>query len=200
MLLLLYGFPGPMSIKKKQDGNGIIVRNHGLPERKGKTMRLFVAIQLSDELKTSLTGMMHELKKAGVKGRFVPTNNLHRTLAFIGETKDTPLVKDALKTVQYKSFRLSLTEAGSFGDLLYVGLKGSQGLAGAVKAVRDALDAAGIEYDRKKFVPHITLVRKAAGRWQQVSAPKGEMMVKKISLMKSEQKDGKRVYTEIFSI
>ena len=75
-------------------------------------MRLFVAIQLSDEMKTSLTGMMHELKKAGVKGSFVPTNNLHLTLAFIGETKDTPLVKDALKTVQYKSFRLSLTEAG----------------------------------------------------------------------------------------
>ena len=163
-------------------------------------MRLFVAIQLSDEMKTSLTGMMHELKKAGVKGSFVPTNNLHLTLAFIGETKDTPLVKDALKTVQYKSFRLSLTEAGSFGDLLYIGLKGSQGLAGTVKAVRDALDAAGIEYDRKKFIPHITLVRKAAGRWQQVSAPKGEMMVKKISLMKSEQKDGKRIYTEIFSI
>ena len=163
-------------------------------------MRLFVAIQLSDEMKTALTGMMHELKKAGVKGSFVPTNNLHLTLAFIGETKDTPLVKDALKTVQYKSFRLSLTEAGSFGDLLYIGLKGSQGLAGTVKAVRDALDAAGIEYDRKKFIPHITLVRKAAGRWQQVSAPKGEMMVKKISLMKSEQKDGKRIYTEIFSI
>lgn len=163
-------------------------------------MRLFVAIQLSDELKTSLTGMMHELKKAGVKGSFVPTNNLHLTLAFIGETKETPAVKDALKTVQYKPFRLSLTEAGSFGDLIWVGLKGSQGLAGAVKAVRDALDAAGIEYDRKKFVPHITLVRKAAGRWQQVSAPKGEMMVKKLSLMKSEQKDGKRVYTEIFSI
>jgi len=26
------------------------------------------------------------------------------------------------------------------------------------------------------------------------------MMVRKVSLMKSEQKDGKRVYTEIFSI
>ena len=35
------------------------------------------------------------------------------------------------------------------------------------------------------------------GNWKTVPAPKGEMMVKKISLMKSEVKDGKRVYTEI---
>ena len=49
-------------------------------------MRLFAAIQLSDECKRSLTGMMHELKKQGVKGSYVPVQNLHLTLAFIGET------------------------------------------------------------------------------------------------------------------
>ena len=36
-----------------------------------------------------------------------------------------------------------------------------------------------------------------SGRWQGVPAPKGEMTVKGISLMKSETKDGKTVYTEI---
>ena len=38
------------------------------------------------------------------------------------------------------------------------------------------------------------------GPWKKVSPPKGDMMVKKVSLMKSEQKDGKRVYTEIFAV
>ncbi len=162
-------------------------------------MRLFIAIQLSDELKAAATSVMLELKKSGVKGSFVPTQNLHLTLAFLGDVKESGPVKDALRTVSFKPFRISFSEIGNFGDLVYVGMKGGQGLAGAAASVRKALDAAGIEYDRKKFVPHITIVRKAAGRWQ-LSSPKGEMTVKRISLMKSEERGGKRVYTEIFSV
>ena len=160
-------------------------------------MRLFVAIQLSDELKTTLTGTMHELKKAGVKGNYVPVKNLHLTLAFIGETTETARIREALQSVSFKPCRLSLTEMGTFDDLLYVGMKGNQGIASIVKSVRDALDSIGVRYDRKKFVPHITIIRKAAGNWKSVPAPKGDMTVTKISLMKSEEKNGKRVYTEI---
>ena len=163
-------------------------------------MRLFVAIQLSDEMKTALTGTLHELKKAGVRGSYVPMQNLHLTLAFIGEVKDAAAVKEALGTVTFKPFRLSLSEMGTFGDLLWAGIKGNQGLSAAVKDVRAALDAAGIGFDQKKFNPHITLIRRMSGNWKMVPAPKGDMMVKKISLMKSEVKDGRRVYTEVFSI
>ena len=160
-------------------------------------MRLFVAIELSNEMKSSITQTMHGLKKAGVKGSYVPSQNLHLTLAFIGEVKRNAAVKEALQTVKIKPFRLSLSEMGTFGDLLWVGLKGNQGLSAVVRDVRGALDAAGIDYDKKKFVPHITIIRKMNGNWKSVPAPKGEMMVKKIALMKSEVKDGKRVYTEI---
>lgn len=160
-------------------------------------MRLFVAIRLSDELKKELTGTMHELKKQGVKGRYVPTVNLHMTLAFIGETTETEMVKAALASVTIKPFRLSLSEIGYFDDILWIGAKGNQGLSGAARSVREALDSAGISYDHKKFVPHITIIRKVSGSWKQVKAPKNEMMVKRISLMKSELKNGKRIYTEI---
>ena len=163
-------------------------------------MRLFVAIQLSEEMKTQITGTLHALKKQGVRGNYVPKQNLHLTLAFIGETKEAAAVKEALQTVSVKPFRLALSDMGTFGDLLWVGMKGNQGLSAAAKDVRAALDAAGIEYDRKKFVPHITIIRKVNGSWKQQPAPKGDMMVKKISLMKSEVKDGKRVYTEVMAI
>lgn len=163
-------------------------------------MRLFVAVPLSDELKSTITGTMHQLKVQGVKGSYVPTKNLHLTLAFIGEIPDASVVKEALKKVSVKPFRLSLADMGNFGDVLWIGLRGNQGLSAVVKTVRSALDEAGISYDRKKFVPHITVIRKMAGRWKEVPAPKGEMTVKNVSLMKSEVKDGKRVYTEILSI
>ena len=160
-------------------------------------MRIFVAIPLNAEMKTAVTAAMHELKKAGVKGNYVPAQNLHLTLAFIGEWDDGPAVKDALRKVDFKPFRLTLSGMGSFEDVLWVGVKGNQGLGALEKAVRAALDEAGISYDRKKFVPHITVIRKAAGRWQQVKAPEGETMVKTFSLMKSEQKDGRVLYKEI---
>ena len=162
--------------------------------------RLFVSVALSADMKKSIISTLHEMKKAGIGGSFVPTANLHLTLAFIGETKDTSAVKEALKTVKFKPFRLTLDQLGCFGDILWVGVKGNQGLSGAAKSVRDALNQSGISYDSKKFEPHITLIRKVSGNWKQISAPKGDMMVKSISLMKSEQRDGKMVYTEIFSV
>ena len=143
---------------------------------------------------------MHEMKKAGVKGSFVPKENLHLTLAFIGETNEKDRIIEAMKTVKMKPFRLSLNGSGNFGDLIWIGLKGNQGLASLVKDVRAALDSAGISHDGKEFMPHITIIRRASGDYKKAAAPKGDMMVKKLSLMKSEQKDGKRIYTEIFSL
>ncbi|MEE0955400.1 MAG: RNA 2',3'-cyclic phosphodiesterase [Eubacterium sp.] len=163
-------------------------------------MRLFVAIQLSDELKKAITGTMHDLKKAGIRGNYVPAQNLHLTIAFIGETDDPAAVKAALQKVSCKPFRLSLSDMGTFGDLLWVGAKGNQGLSAAVKAVRSALDAVGISYDREKFTPHITIVRKVSGNWKKIPAPKGEMKVTKLSLMKTTFKDGKPVYSEVCSV
>ncbi len=88
-------------------------------------MRLFVAIRLSDEMKKDITGTMHALKQLGVKGSYVPTDNLHLTLAFIGETKEPEKVKEALAGIAVKPFRLTLSEMGNFGDLLWIGAKGN---------------------------------------------------------------------------
>ena len=75
-------------------------------------MRLFIAIPLSDEMKSAVTGTMHEMKKAGVKGSYVPTRNLHLTLAFIGEMKEAASVSEAL------SFASVVSLASSVSSLL----------------------------------------------------------------------------------
>ena len=164
-------------------------------------MRLFIAIQFSDSVKKDLLDILHRLKQAGVKGNYTPAANLHLTLAFIGETRQAEEIREVMKAVKFSPFRLTLAETGMFGDLLWVGVKGNQGLKGVVRDLRAGLDAAGIPYDRKEFKPHITLIRKMAGSLPKgFSAGRTDMMVKKISLMKSENKNGKIVYTEIFSI
>ena len=107
-------------------------------------MRLFIAIMLSDDMKKAVTGTMHELKKADVRGSYVPAQNLHVTLAFIGETKDASSVKTAMQTLSCKPFRMAFAEMGVFDNLLWVGIKGNQGLNKLAKYVGTALDEAQI--------------------------------------------------------
>lgn len=161
-------------------------------------MRLFVAVSLSEDMKKDLVRFMHEMKKQGVEGNFVPAQNLHMTLAFIGEYDKPSKVKEILAGIPLPEFRLCLTDTGYFGNILWMGVKGNQKLKGYVRDVRAALKANGIPCDQEKFVPHITLVRKISAKksWK-ASLPKSEMTVKRASLMKSEQKDGKIVYKEL---
>ena len=56
-------------------------------------MRLFIAILLSPEMQKALVACMHDLKKQGVEGNYVPAANLHMTLAFIGEYDDPKKIK-----------------------------------------------------------------------------------------------------------
>ena len=161
-------------------------------------MRLFAAIQLSDEMKKALVVCMHDLKKQGVDGNYVPAQNLHMTLAFLGEYDDPAKVKEVIRKVPLPEFRLALSEKGNFGNILWAGVKGNQKLKTYVKDLRAALAAEGIPFDKEKFVPHITLIRKvSAKKPYQVHLPKTDMTVRKASLMRSEQKNGKMVYKEL---
>ena len=161
-------------------------------------MRLFIAIQLSDEIKKALVGYMHDLKKQGVEGNYVPAQNLHLTLAFIGEYRDPEQVKRILASVPLPAFRLALSEKGNFGNILWAGVKGNQKLKTYVRDLRAALKNAGIPFEDDRFTPHITLIRKVSARSPyQVHLPKAEMEVKRASLMKSETKNGKVTYREV---
>ena len=161
-------------------------------------MRLFIAIRLSDEMKKALVTCMHDLKKQGVEGNYVPAQNLHMTLAFLGEYDDPAKVKEVIRKVPLPEFRLALSEKGNFGNILWAGVKGNQKLKTYVKDLRAALAAEGIPFDKEKFVPHITLIRKVSAKNPyQVHLPKADMTVTKASLMRSEQKNGKMVYKEL---
>ena len=119
-------------------------------------MRLFIAITLSKEMKNALIAYMHQLKKQGVEGRYVPAQNLHMTLAFIGEYGDPDKVKRVIEQVPMPHFRLTLSEQGRFDNLLWAGVKGNQKLKTYVKELRTALQQNEIPFDHDHFVPHIT--------------------------------------------
>ena len=108
-------------------------------------MRLFIAIPLSPEMQKALVACMHDLKKQGVEGNYVPAANLHMTLAFIGEYDDPKKVKQVIEKVPVPKFRLALSEKGNFGHPLGRGKREPEaervceGAAGRVEGRRDSL-------------------------------------------------------------
>lgn len=167
-------------------------------------MRLFIAINFEDEIIDSLKGIQRDLKKCGLKGRFTKEENLHLTLAFIGEYGNPDDVLDAMEEVDFSEFDIEMDGFGNFGDIYWVGLKENDYLKTMVKRLRRSLSDNNIPFDRKKFSPHITLVRKGEFIHDKKAFPqhfpKMKMRVKSISLIKSEQGKNGMNYTVLGEI
>ena len=132
-------------------------------------MRLFIAINLSQEIKETLIDLQNDWYDLGVRGNYSSEENLHLTLAF--------------------------------GDLWWAGVTHSSALEAVAKRIRRALVEKHIPFDKKKFNPHITLLRRASvDKIPPVNFEPTSMTVDTISLMRSDRgKDG-MIYTEVGSI
>ena len=161
-------------------------------------MRLFIAINLNEEFRDALTQAQETLYSAGMKGNYTPAENLHLTLAFIGEYPDPRQVMEALERVEFSPFEIRLQGFGNFGDLWWAGLQKSEALQDLARRIRRKLALEEIPYDRKKFSPHFTLVRRARGRRMPgLVLPDLAMPVESFSLMRSARGRSGMVYTEI---
>ena len=157
-------------------------------------MRLFIAVLLSDAMRRALLDTQADMRRQNVRGSYAPPENLHLTLAFIGEYGDPEAVAEALPP--FEPFDLSLSGMGAFGDLWWAGIAPSAPLSDYVRRLRHALAEAGIPFDRKRFSPHITLVRRATGQ-PVVDPPAAGMTVRRVSLMRSDRGKSGMIYTEI---
>ena len=164
-------------------------------------MRLFIAIQLSDDIRNSLSAVQTYLRDHGVRGNYTKIENLHLTLAFIGEYSDPGSVLEVMRSVPFSPFQMRIEGFGSFGDLYWCGIGENDTLLSYVKRLRRALAGNDIPFDRKKFSPHITLIRKAEYNRRRgfpgVTVPDVSMQVSGVSLMRSDRTKSGMVYTEV---
>ena len=164
-------------------------------------MRLFIAINFTDEFRDSLTALQEVLKNGGVSGNFTRTENLHMTLAFIGEYGNPDEVLDVMESVWFKPIDIELDGLQHFRDMYFGRIADNPALHSYVRRLRRALAEAGIPFDRKKFMPHITLVRRATTVGDAPMLPDelpcGKMTADGISLMLSERGKHGMIYTEL---
>ena len=164
-------------------------------------MRLFIAILLEGAIRDSLLHLQEHWYQLGVRGHLVSSENLHLTLAFIGEYGNPDKVIDAISSVSFQPFTIQLNGAGNFHDAYWAGITPNESLLGCVRKIRRALAERDILYDRKKFAPHITLVRKGELPFSMdkmlENLPTSTMDVSEISLMRSDRGKNGMIYTPI---
>jgi 2'-5' RNA ligase len=126
-------------------------------------MRLFVGLELPWELRRRI-GM---LAGAGIPGaRWVPEENYHVTLRFIGEAPRylAEEIDHALGALRAPAFTLALAGIGTFAkggrsQSLWVGVERSEPLERLQAKIETALQRCGLEPERRRFAPHVTLAR-----------------------------------------
>ncbi|MEI3376333.1 MAG: RNA 2',3'-cyclic phosphodiesterase [Coriobacteriales bacterium] len=132
-------------------------------------MRAFIALEIPPELEDEIAALARELK-ASVKGRLVPRENYHLTLAFLGDAGERQLA-DAMRvldeaTARFGAIELKPNGLGKFGRAhdatLWLGFEEDPALMELATFVRDGLETCGVDFDAKPFVPHLTIARRAA--------------------------------------
>jgi 2'-5' RNA ligase len=166
-------------------------------------MRLFIAINFNNSTRSRLLALRDELRGKSERGRFCAPENLHLTLAFLGErdSKQTAAAKSALSAVRCKPFDITIERVGRFkrvgGDIWWAGLREDDPLLTLQRDLSDRLADADFALERRKFSPHITLGREVVTDtipW--AIEPFGELFGA-VELMKSERINGKLTYTAI---
>lgn len=182
-----------------------------------ETVRCFVAVELTPEIRKRVAEAAEELQAAGAEVGWVRPENFHLTLRFLGE-----LDPDRLEGVRAGlSERLRCTapirisiegvgrfpERGGFVRVLWVGCRGElDRLRDLWERVQAAARAAGLPRDDHGFSPHITigrvkskknvraLLERLAGLEERCF---GEQSIDGVTLIQSRLDPGGAVYTPL---
>ncbi len=137
-----------------------------MDDEKGGRIRSFVAVELPAGQRAVLGRYLEACARCAPGYRWVPAENLHLTLRFLGHLESATLdrVREGLARIREPRFRIALGGLGSFGPrraprVLWMGLaEGCDECTHLAAQVEEACLAAGLEPDRP-FAAHLTLAR-----------------------------------------
>lgn len=135
-------------------------------------MRVFIGIELSDDAKRKISDIEDSLRENVLSGNFVPEENHHITLHFLGDIQEERIAKlrEAMEeaSLHLRHFDLKTGRLGEFRkrsrSIILMGLEESEELQKAYSRLKDALEEKGFVAENTPYVPHITLVRNAIWR------------------------------------
>ena len=130
-----------------------------------KELRLFIAVDMPNEIKKELQDSIQILKEATISGRFSYATGAHTTLAFIGNTT-SDVVKPLIEIIDKcfnKKIAITIRGFGSFkrsyGDIVFRKPTFPEFFIKQVEELKSEIRKKGIQMDDKPFNPHVTLSR-----------------------------------------
>jgi len=184
------------------------------------SLRLFVAVELSTEVKQGVADAVERLRK-GIQftpahPAWVKLDAMHLTLKFLGETNDTdvPRLTELLAqaVTGEPEFDVSVEGVGVFPNprrptVLWMGIKGGkENLARLSSRIDQHVAALGFEREKRDFHPHLTLARIKALRGAEAMMKvieshrhlsAGSCRISRVVLFKSELRPEGALHTPI---
>jgi RNA 2',3'-cyclic 3'-phosphodiesterase len=133
-------------------------------------MRLFVALDISDEIRHRITRFLDGVRGFAPDARWVKAESLHVTLKFIGEKSEEEVerVEQTLETITANAIQLNIRGCGFFPGarmprVFWIGIESGGDLTSLAATVDEKLAALGVPKEEHSFKPHLTLARGGGG-------------------------------------
>lgn len=178
-------------------------------------IRTFISINIDEALKKEINNFITDLKRHNLDVRWVPVENLHITLKFLGHISEETIerVKDSLYNIAllFRPFRLRFNGVGLFPDtkrprVIWIDISDKDVLRSLNKAIEEILVETGFKREDREFSPHLTVgrVRSLRDRERLIGLVRdikdrefGIIDVDRVFLMKSELRPGGAQYSVI---
>jgi 2'-5' RNA ligase len=133
-------------------------------------IRAFIAISLSKEVHQGLEQVLQEMKSRlpGSAVRWVPAENIHLTIKFLGEvsTASLKMLTTMMQTeaARHPQFEFSVGGLGAFPSprrprVIWIGIEAPAELASLQRGVETEMARLGYAPEDRPFSPHLTLGR-----------------------------------------
>ncbi len=132
-------------------------------------MRLFVALELNEAIKASVRRLQDKLARNCEGVKWVPPEQVHLTVKFLGEVpdQDVPKIAEAVTVAGARSneFVMNAEGCGCFPPsgsvrIVWVGAKDDGGqMLRCVSAVEDEMEKLGFAREQRPFAAHLTIGR-----------------------------------------
>ncbi len=166
-------------------------------------MRLFIAINFSEELKDIIYENELKIDKELLNGHITDKNNLHLTLVFIGETNKPKDISDVISKIDMNSFNILVKGLKYFKQrdkrLYYLDIEKNENLVKIYNYLYDELLNKGFSLEYREYVPHITLAREVILKNEvKIDSMNYQFTVNSISLMESKRINNQLKYIELY--
>lgn len=130
-------------------------------------MRLFVALEIPEMVRETLAALQQQMRAENAGLRWVPPDNFHVTLKFIGEATSDELgeIRSELRGVRPEgllraTFRgLGYSWNARRGGVFWVTMEVTETMKMLAAQINRRLERLGMAAEERDFLPHLTLAR-----------------------------------------